>query len=220
MTAQQVVDTVVRGGVLPIVRLPNLDAVPQMADVLLAEGVTAFEVTLTSPGALDWVRRLRAERAEFSDGRAALGVGSVVSPQQAEEALDAGAQLIVTPVLNLETIRVCVARGVPITPGALTPTEIQTAWEAGAALVKVFPANRLGPGYLKDVLAPLPHLKLLPTGGITAENAGDYIRAGAAALGAGSNLVNPQWVAAGAWDKMAAAAREMLQAVQAARAKP
>jgi 2-dehydro-3-deoxyphosphogluconate aldolase/(4S)-4-hydroxy-2-oxoglutarate aldolase len=149
-----------------------------------------------------------------------LGVGSVVSPQQAEAALDAGAQLIVTPVLNLAVVAACVARGVPVAPGALTPTEIQTAWEAGAALVKVFPANRLGPGYLKDVLAPLPHLQLLPTGGINVENAGDYIRAGAVALGVGSSLVNPQWVAAGAWDKLAQAARELLGAVQAARLHP
>ena len=116
------------------------------------------------------------------------------------------------------TIAVCVERGVPISAGALTPTEIQTAWDAGSRLVKVFPANRLGPGYLKDVLAPLPHLKLLPTGGISAENAADYIRNGAAALGVGGNLINPRWVAAGDWAQIASAARLILQAVQAARA--
>jgi 2-dehydro-3-deoxyphosphogluconate aldolase/(4S)-4-hydroxy-2-oxoglutarate aldolase len=219
MQPEQVVQVIARGGVLPIVRLLDLAAVPQVCDTLLAEGVTAFELTMTSPGALDWLARLRAGRIEFADGTAVLGVGSVVTPEQAVAAIEAGAQLVVTPVMYLATIAACVERGVPIVPGALTPTEIQTAWDAGASMVKVFPANRLGPGYLKDVLAPLPHLKLLPTGGVNAENAADYIRNGAAALGVGSNLVSPKWAAAGEWGKMAAAARALLDAVQAVRAE-
>ena len=220
MNTQQVIDTITRGGVLPIVRLPSLARAARLAQTLLEAGLTAFEVTLTSPGALDALRSVRAGQPAFADGQAVIGAGSVVTPDQAAAAIDAGAQFVVTPVMQPTTIAACVERGAPVIPGALTPTEIQAAWDLGASVVKVFPAHIFGPAYLKDILAPLPHLRLLPTGGITVENAGEYIRHGAAALGVGSNLVSPRLVDAEDWETLAANARAFLQAVRAARSQP
>jgi 2-dehydro-3-deoxyphosphogluconate aldolase/(4S)-4-hydroxy-2-oxoglutarate aldolase len=217
---QQVMDTIERGGVLPVVRLPSLERAATLAQTLLEAGVTAFEVTLTSPGALEALQSVRAGQPAFEAGRAVIGAGSVVSPDQAAAAIDCGAQFIVTPVMQPRTIAACVDRRIPIIPGALTPTEIQAAWEAGASAVKVFPAHLFGPTYLKDLLAPLPHLKLVPTGGVTLENAGEFIRRGAAALGIGSSLVSPRLVDAEEWERLAANARAFLDAVQAARIKP
>ena len=219
MASHPVMEIIVRGGVVPIVRLPSLDRAEALAQALIEAGVTSFEVTLTSPGALETLHGLLERLPSFADGTAAIGAGSIVSAAQAEAALDAGAQFIVTPVTYPEAIAVCVKRGAPIIPGALTPTEIQTAWDLGASAVKVFPAHHFGPVYLKDILAPLPHLKLVPTGGITPQNAADYIRHGAVALGAGSNLVNPKWVDAGDWQAIGDAGRAYLAAVQAGRAK-
>ncbi len=212
-------DTLTRGGVLPVVRLPSLDRAARLAQALLEAGVTAFEVTLTSPGALEALKAVRARFGEFESGGAVIGAGSVVGADQAEAAIDAGAQFLVTPVTSPDTIAACVRREVPIVPGALTPTEIQFAWDLGASAVKVFPAHHFGPVYLKDLLAPLPHLKLVPTGGVTLHNAADYVRNGAVALGIGSSLVNPKLVDAEDWAGLAAAARAFLDAVQAGRAK-
>ena len=145
-------------------------------------------------------------------------MGSVLNGEMAAEAIRRGAQFIVAPILDLPTVSSCVERNVPVMPGAFTPTEIQTAWTAGAAVVKVFPATRLGPGYFRDVLGPLPHLKLLPTGGVDLENAGAFIRAGAVAVGVGRALVRQDWVADGNWTALTEQAGTFTAAVQEARA--
>ena len=207
-----------KGGVVPVVRLPDLARAVDLAQSLLEGGVTAFELTMTSPGALDALALLLDEVAAFGDGAAALGMGSVLNAEMAETAVNRGAQFIVAPILDLPTVACCVERNVPIMPGAFTPTEIQNAWMAGAAVVKVFPATRLGPGYFKDVLAPLPHLKLMPTGGVNLENTGGFIRAGAVAVGVGSALVRQDWVAGGNWAALTEQAGRFTAAVQAARA--
>ena len=207
-----------KGGVVPVVRLPDLARAVDLAQSLLEGGVTAFELTMTSPGALDTLALLLDEVAAFGDGAAALGMGSVLNAEMAETAVNRGAQFIVAPILDLPTVACCVERNVPIMPGAFTPTEIQAAWMAGAAVVKVFPANRLGPGYFKDVLAPLPHLKLMPTGGVNLENTGGFIGAGAVAVGVGSALVRQDWVAGGNWAALTEQAGRFTAAVQAARA--
>jgi 2-dehydro-3-deoxyphosphogluconate aldolase/(4S)-4-hydroxy-2-oxoglutarate aldolase len=148
-----------------------------------------------------------------------LGAGTVVDRETATRAIDAGARFVVGPVFRQPVIEACHARGVPALPGCMTPNEILDAWEAGADLVKVFPATALGPGYLKDVRAPLPQVKLVPTGGVTIENAGDWIRAGAAAVGVGSALLDAAAIAAGRYGVLEANARRLVAAVDAARGR-
>lgn len=215
--AASVVDIVTRGGVVPVVRLSDLASAVDLAQALLAGGVTAVELTMTSPGALDALPLLLEKVPQFSQGEAALGMGSVLNPEMATAALDQGAQFIVAPMLDLPTVNLCVARGVPVMPGALTPTEIQTAWVSGASVVKVFPASAVGPGYFKDLLAPLPHLKLMPTGGVELSNAVDFVRNGAVAVGAGSSLVDRKAVAAGDWAELTRRAAQFVETVQNAR---
>lgn len=217
--AQNAVQVIENGGVLPIVRLPDLAAAVDLAQALLDGGVTAFELTMTSPGALDALSLLRARVPAFAQGAAALGMGSVLNRKMAAEAIASGAQFVVAPALDLPTVTYCARLGVPVMPGAFTPTEIQAAWLAGAAVVKVFPATRLGPGYFTDILAPLPHLKLMPTGGVGLENAGEFIRSGAVAVGVGSALVRKDWVAAGNWQALTAQAQKFVSSVREARAE-
>ncbi|MXX23992.1 MAG: bifunctional 4-hydroxy-2-oxoglutarate aldolase/2-dehydro-3-deoxy-phosphogluconate aldolase, partial [Caldilineaceae bacterium SB0668_bin_21] len=165
-TPSRTVQLIEKGGVVPVVRLPDLAGAVGLARALLDGGVTAFELTMTSPGALDALTLLRERVPAFEQGEAALGMGSVLDRKMVAEAVARGAQFVVAPTLDLPTVSYCAGLGVPVMPGAFTPTEAQTAWMAGAAVVKVFPATKLGPGYFQDILAPLPHLKLMPTGGV------------------------------------------------------
>ena len=217
-TPSRTLQLIEKGGVVPVVRLPELSRAVDLAQALLDGGVTAVELTMTSPGALEALSLLRERVPAFVQGAAALGMGSVLNREMAVAAIEKGAQFVVAPTLDLQTISCCVEREVPVMPGAFTPTEIQTAWLAGAAVVKVFPATRLGPDYFKDVLAPLPHLKLMPTGGVGLKNAGEFIRAGAVAVGVGSALVRKDWVADGNWPAVTEQARRFAGAVQEARA--
>ena len=217
-TPSRTLQLIEKGGVVPVVRLPDLSRAVDLAQALLDGGVTAVELTMTSPGALEALSLLRERVPAFVQGAAALGMGSVLNREMAVAAIEKGAQFVVAPTLDLQTISCCVEREVPVMPGAFTPTEIQTAWLAGAAVVKVFPATRLGPDYFKDVLAPLPHLKLMPTGGVGLKNAGEFIRAGAVAVGVGSALVRKDWVADGNWPAVTEQARRFAGAVQEARA--
>ena len=216
--SQLTLELLEEGGVVPVVRLPDLSRAVALAQALLDGGVKTIELTMTSPGALDALSLLRREIPAFSDGAAALGMGSVLNPDMGAAAIARGAQFIVAPILDLPTLELCVERDVPAMPGAFTPTEIQTAWTAGAAVVKVFPATKLGPGYFKDLLAPLPHLKLMPTGGVDLENCGDFIRAGAIAVGVGSALVRKEWVENGEWRALSEQARRFASSVRTARA--
>lgn len=212
------VEVVEKGGVVPVIRLQDLSGAVDLAQALLDGGVTAVELTMTSPGALEALSLLRDKVAAFATGRAALGMGSVLDSEMAAAATGRGAQFIVAPILDLSTVSYCVRRNIPVIPGAFTPTEVQSAWGAGAAVVKVFPATQLGPGYFKDLLAPLPHLKLMPTGGVDLGNAAAFVRAGAVAVGVGSALVRKDWVAGGNWSALTEQARRFTQTVEEARA--
>lgn len=211
------VNTILRGGVVPVVRLSSLDNAVDLAKALLAGGVTAVELTMTSPGALEALSLLLEQIPQLRNGEAALGMGSVLNVEMAQAAIDAGAAFVVAPMLDLPTVQRCVEQHVPVMPGALTPTEIQTAWTAGASVVKVFPASAVGSGYFKDLLAPMPHLKLMPTGGVEIANAGDFVRNGAVAVGAGSSLVDKNLIAAGDWDELTRRAAQFVETVQTAR---
>lgn len=174
------------GRVIAIARGLDAEALPAIAEALRGAGLRSLEVTLNSPDALEAIRRLAAEhrREDF-----AIGAGTVRGIDDAQAAVEAGATYLVAPHTDLAVVEWAAQREVPILPGALTPTEVVRAWDAGAAAVKVFPAGRLGPSYITDLLAPLPEVLLVPTGGVTPDDARGYLAAGAVAVGLGSALL-------------------------------
>jgi 2-dehydro-3-deoxyphosphogluconate aldolase/(4S)-4-hydroxy-2-oxoglutarate aldolase len=216
-TSERVLNIINANPLVVIVRLADLSAATPLAQALLAGGVTVLEFTLTNPAALAAIAEVKTALPVFAEGRAVIGAGTVLDPAAARAAVEAGAQFIVSPHTNLETIATCRQLGVPCMPGALTPTEIVTAWNAGASAVKVFPARAFGPAYIKDVLAPLPQLKLMPTGGVDLDNIGQFFKNGAFAVGLGSNLVDERLIAAGDWAALTARASSYVQAVRVVR---
>jgi 2-dehydro-3-deoxyphosphogluconate aldolase/(4S)-4-hydroxy-2-oxoglutarate aldolase len=205
------------GGVVVVIRLDDLSKAADLTRALLDGGVTALEFTMTNPQALAVLTAIKLAFPEFKQGTAVIGAGTVLTPDDARAALAAGAQFVVTPVSNFETIKVCTEAGVPIVPGALTPTEILNAWNAGASAIKVFPARAFGPAYFKDLREPLPFLKLIPTGGVSLDNTADFIKNGATAVGVGGNLVDKKLVAAGDWEAIRQKTAAYVELVKAAR---
>jgi 2-dehydro-3-deoxyphosphogluconate aldolase/(4S)-4-hydroxy-2-oxoglutarate aldolase len=180
-------------GVVAVIRLQDPAKLQGVVEALAAGGVRALEVTMTVPGAVELIRTL----APTLSSDFLLGAGTVLNAETAERVIDAGAKFVVSPVLRPDVIAAAHRHGVPMMPGCFSPTEILTAWELGADIVKVFPATALGPAFFKDVRGPLPQVKLMPTGGVTVDNAGDWIRAGAAAVGVGTALLDSAAIAAG-----------------------
>ncbi len=211
--SQQVTERLVADGVVAVVRLLDQNQLFRTAEALIAGGVNAIEVTLTVPGAIDGIRQLAKELGEGH----LVGVGSVILADQAQRAIDAGAQYVVSPVLRREVIETAHRFGVPAMAAGVTPTEILDAHEAGADIVKVFPADTGGPKYIKSVLAPMPFLRLMPTGGVTPDNAGDWIRAGCVSVGIGSALVDTKAIAAGDYRQITENAKRSIESVRAAR---
>ncbi len=200
-------------GIVGVIRAQSSAHLISVATAIKEGGVDVIEVTMTTPDALQVIRDTSRQFGE----EVLVGVGSVLDAETARAAILAGAEYVVCPVFNPEVIAMAHRYSKPVMPGCLTPTEIINAWSAGADMVKVFPATALGPQYFKDVLGPLPHVKLVPTGGVSVANAGDFVKAGAAALGVGSALVDKQAVAEGRFDVVTGTAREFVQAVRAAR---
>lgn len=188
--------------------------VADVTDALAAGGVRVLEITMTVPGAIDVIR---AVSRALPPG-VILGAGTVLDADTARRVIEAGARFIVAPTFDPDTIRAGHESDVAVMPGCFSPTEILRAWQLGADVVKVFPATSLGPGYIKDVRAPLPNIKLMPTGGVTPENAGDWIKAGAVAVGIGSSLVDTKAVAAGDFRRIEETARLLIANIRAARA--
>jgi 2-dehydro-3-deoxyphosphogluconate aldolase/(4S)-4-hydroxy-2-oxoglutarate aldolase len=187
-------ETLERVGLIPVLRARNAAQAHAIVKAMIAGGVTVVEVTMTVPGAIDVLKELKKEYG----AELLLGSGTVTTAAQAEATIDAGAEFVVSPSLHLEVIAATKARKKLSIPGALTPTEVITAWNAGADYVKIFPCSAMGgASYLKSLLAPFPHLKLIPTGGVTLQTAESFLRAGARALGVGSDLVNLAAVDAG-----------------------
>ena len=213
---EAVVAEVERCGVVAIIRMKDPARLRAVVDALLAGGVRVLEVTMTVPGAIELIRTL----ASALPPELVLGAGTVVDVETADRVIDAGAGFLVSPVLRPSLIELARRRDVPIMPGCFSPTEILTAWEAGADIVKVFPATALGPGYLKDIHGPLPAIKLMPTGGVTVTNAGDWIRAGAVAVGVGSALVDNVAVASENFAAITENARRIIEHVSQARPRP
>ena len=196
-------------GVIAIVRASSSDGLVEAAEAIVMGGIVAVEFTLTTPDAV----RLIGEARERLGERALIGAGTVLSEQDAEAVLEAGAQFVVTPALHQGVVETAHGAGVPVVPGAFTPTEMLTAWEWGADLVKLFPASTGGPEYLKAIHAPLPHVRLVPTGGVSAANASDYIRAGAVAVAVGGNLVDSAAIAAQEFWRLTETAQQLIAAV-------
>lgn len=184
-----------------------------MGQALLDGGVSVLEVTLTSPGALEMIRALR----DSLGPSVVVGAGSVLSAGQARESIDAGASFIVSPITDEAVAKLSIAADIAVLPGALTPTEIHHAHALGADFVKVFPADVVGMTYFKSVLAPMPHLRLVPTGGVSLDNAGEWLRAGAAAVGVGSALVDKQAIRNKDFEKLTTNARRLRKSIEAAR---
>lgn len=213
MQRSDLTSAIERAGVVAVIRIKEPAKLQAVVDAISEGGVTALEVTMTVPGAVELIRDLAPKMpAGFI-----LGAGTVLDADTVAKVVDAGARYVVSPVFRRSVIAACHERGVPAMPGCFTPTEILDAWEAGADIVKVFPATALGPGYIKDVRAPLPQVKLMPTGGVTIDNAGDWIRAGAAAVGVGTALLDAKAIAAGDYGVLRRNAERIVANVRAAR---
>ncbi|MFC4123447.1 bifunctional 4-hydroxy-2-oxoglutarate aldolase/2-dehydro-3-deoxy-phosphogluconate aldolase [Nocardia rhizosphaerae] len=191
---------------LTVVRAPEIPDPVALAETLAGAGIRAVELTFTTLGVLDAVRRASASAA-------IVGVGTVTTRAQAEAAVDAGARFLVTPALRTEVAEVAVAHQVPVVMGAFTPSEVLTAVELGAAAVKIFPARALGPAYLQDLHGPFPHVHLIPSGGVNAGNARDYLRAGAVAVTAGTDVVAPADVVSSRWSRIGANAERFVHSL-------
>lgn len=221
LDAPSVVAQMMESGLVAIIRVPaasgvataDVQALVELCRSLCDGGVRFTEITMTTPGALEAVA---AARKALGD-QVVLGVGSVLDGATARMAILAGAQFIVSPVTDAGVIRTAHRYGLPVIPGAMTPTEVLQAQTAGADLVKVFPANHFGPQYLKDLLAPMPQLRLLPTGGVNLQTVKDWLAAGAACLGVGTSLVKKELIAARNWTALTELAGQYVAAVTAAR---
>ena len=212
-TLSEIVSLLINPGVVAIVRAQQSTQVVPLFESLLAGGVNATEITMTTPNALASIREACVKIGE----RSLIGVGTVVTPDDCRAAIDAGAEFIVTPICRPELVKIAHASGRPIMMGAYTPTEAQTAHEAGADFVKIFPADTLGPAYIKALRAPLPHLRLVPTGGVDAKNIGEFLNAGCAAVGVGSSLVSAKILLEANWSELTRRATELVGAARQAR---
>jgi 2-dehydro-3-deoxyphosphogluconate aldolase/(4S)-4-hydroxy-2-oxoglutarate aldolase len=214
VTVQQILAAIIEVGVVPVVRTSTADQALKAIEAIYKGGIRAAEVTMTVPGA---IRVLEKVADEFGD-RIVLGAGTVLDPETARACMLAGAEFFVTPNLRVSTIEMCKRYSKVICPGALTPTEVVTAWEHGADVIKIFPADSVGgPKYIKALKAPLPHIEMIPTGGVSVETAGAFLKAGACAVAVGGELVNAKLIAAGDYDAIEERARAILAAVRQAR---
>jgi 2-dehydro-3-deoxyphosphogluconate aldolase/(4S)-4-hydroxy-2-oxoglutarate aldolase len=209
-------ETIERVGLIPVLRAKNSKQAHAVVQAMIAGGVTVVEVTMTVPGAIDLLRELKQKYGS----KLLLGSGTVTTASEAQATINAGAEFVVSPSLHPEVIMATKTNGKLSIPGALTPTEIITAWRAGADYVKIFPCSAMGgASYLKSVLAPFPFLKLIPTGGVTLETAASFIQAGARALGVGSDLVNLGAIDAGRAETIIETARAYLSVLADLREK-
>jgi len=210
---ESTVKTIQDLGVVAVIRMKDAGRLRAVIDAIAEGGVRAIEVTMSVPGAVGLIAKL----APALPSSILFGAGTVIDAATARAVIDAGARFIVSPVFRREVIDVCHERDIVVAPGCFSPTEILDAHEYGADVVKVFPATALGPSYIKDIRAPLPQVRLMPTGGVTLDNAGDWIRAGAVAVGVGSALLDGKAVEEGRFDVLVNNARRIVASVASAR---
>jgi len=215
MTKSQIIDRLLTPGVVAIIRADSSEQLIDASRALIEGGVSGIEITMTTPNAL----KVIADLCRTFGDKILAGVGSVLDPKTAEAAIAAGAKYVITPVLKPEVIAFCNRANKPIFAGCYTPTEAQTAHELGADFIKIFPADGLGPAYIRAIRGPLPHLRIVPTGGVDVNTAGDFIKAGCVAVAAGSSLVNKDILKSKDWAKLTDLASQFIAAVAKARGK-
>jgi 2-dehydro-3-deoxyphosphogluconate aldolase / (4S)-4-hydroxy-2-oxoglutarate aldolase len=214
MRRKEILDSIINIGVVPVVRTGSAESAVRAVEAVFKGGIRAAEITMTVPGAL---RALEKVADEFGD-RITLGAGTVLDPETARVCMLAGAQFLVTPVLNLHVIETANRYSKVITAGALTPTEVLAAWQAGADIVKIFPCGAVGgPKYIRALKAPFPEIEMIPTGGVTLETTAEFLKAGACAVAVGSDLIDAKTMAAGHYDVFVERARHFLAEVAKAR---
>ncbi|MEO5859695.1 MAG: bifunctional 2-keto-4-hydroxyglutarate aldolase/2-keto-3-deoxy-6-phosphogluconate aldolase [Pyrinomonadaceae bacterium] len=215
MDKREIVRQLEELGLVPVVRASSADEAMQVIEAIKAGGVNVLEITMTVPGAIKVIEKV----ADKYGSEVLVGAGTVLDPETARACLLAGAQFIVSPALNLDTIAMCHRYSAPVMPGVLTPTEVLTAWSAGADFVKVFPCGAVGgASYIKNLKGPFPHIKMIPTGGVSLKTAQDFIKAGASALGVGTDLVDVKAIREGNPRVVTDRAKEFIQLVKDARA--
>jgi 2-dehydro-3-deoxyphosphogluconate aldolase / (4S)-4-hydroxy-2-oxoglutarate aldolase len=215
MTKTDVIQQIRDTGIIPVVRATSADEAMRAIDAIREGGVSVLEITMTVPGAVGLIEQVSARYGKD----ALVGAGTVLDAETARACILSGAQFVVSPALNLETIACCRRYGVAIMPGALTPTEVVQAWTAGADFVKVFPAGAMGgASYIKALKAPLPQIELVPTGGVSLKTAADFIKAGSSALGVGADLVDIKAIRDGQAAVITERARQFVEIVREARA--
>lgn len=188
MERKEIVSKIIELKAVAVIRMQDPSKLIKVAEAIHDGGVKAIEITMTVPEAINII----ALAAKEIGNKVLIGVGSILNPEMAQKAIDAGAQYVVSPIFKKEIIEVSHKNEIPALPGAFTPTEVQTAYEAGADIIKLFPADVLGMAFIKGIKAPMPHLKVMPTGGVSLTNAGEWIKAGASAVGVGSALIDKQ----------------------------
>ena len=215
MSHQDQLTRLLNHGIVAVIRASSGEVLVDVAEALLAGGIEVMEITFTVPAAVQVLERV----ADRLGDRILLGAGTVLDTETARIAILAGAEFIVSPATNISVIELCKRYSKLVMPGALTPTEIVTAWQAGADIVKVFPCDAAGPQYLKSLRGPLPQVRMMPTGGVTLETAADFLRAGACALGIGSALVNADAVATGNLKLIESLSRQYVEIVKKTRSE-
>src|SRR5436305_3844589 len=215
MTKQQILSFIIDIGIVPVVRTSTAEGAIKAIEAIHRGGVRAAEITMTVPGAIKGLERVADQ---FGD-QIVLGAGTVLDPETARACMLAGAQFFVTPSLKLSTIEMVKRYSKVICPGALTPTEVVTAWDAGADIVKIFPCGNVGgPKYIKALRGPFPHIEMIPTGGVNLETTGDFLKAGACAVAVGGELVDAKLMSEGKFDVLQERARQYLEVIAKARA--
>lgn len=213
MSREETVKRVIDGGAVAVIRLADPNKLIKVAEAIYKGGVSGIEITMTVPDAI----RVIGEASREIGGYMNVGVGSVLNAETAQMAIDAGARYVVSPICKREIIETAHKNDIPAMPGAFTPTEIQAAHEAGADIVKVFPADVLGMVFFKGVLAPLPHLRLMPTGGVSLTNAGEWLKSGACAVGVGSALLDKKAIASEKYGVLTENAKKLMESIIRAR---
>ena len=213
MDRLQLLNTISESGAVAIIRMADSEKLMKVAEAIHKGGVSAIEVTMTTPNALSVIEKIASEMGDTIQ----IGVGSVLDEETARLAINAGAEFVVSPIFKKEIVEMAHRYDKAAMPGAFTPTEILAAWEAGADVVKIFPADILGMAFFKGVLAPMPQIKMMPTGGVNPDNAGDWLRVGAYAVGIGSALLDKKAIAEGDYKKVTENAQRMCKSIAAVR---
>ena len=209
MGREKILDEILKRKVVAVLRIKEEEKLKKVIEAINKGGISVVEITMTVPNAIQLIEKMSKEL----DKNIILGVGSVLNKSIAEDAIKAGAKYVVSPVLKKEIIEASHKHDVPVMPGCFTPTEIQTAYEFGADIIKVFPADVVGMAFFKAILAPLPHLRLMPTGGVSLTNAGDWLKAGACAVGIGSALLDKKAIQEGNYSKLTENAATIMKSI-------